>query len=79
MQNNIYRLSATLDGVTQSHIVDKTAADYQEQYIFSFSTTQEKGTIIVNVDGIRYQEWYYERDYQPKLTKQYSLNYDGND
>ncbi len=75
---NIYRLSATLAGVTQSHIVDKSADDYQEQYTFSFSTTQESGTIIVNVDGTRYQEWYYERDYEPKLSKQYSLNYDEN-
>jgi len=63
-----YRISATLGDTTHSY------TEKQDAYVFSFSTHLENGTILVNIDGIPYQEWYFERDLEPKMTKQYALN-----
>ena len=65
-----YRISATLGDTTHSY------TEKQDAYVFSFSTHEESGEIVVNIDGRPYQEWYYERDYEPKLVKRYSLEYE---
>ena len=62
-----YRISATLGDTTHSY------TEKQDAYVFSFSTHLEKGTIYVKIDGRNYQEWYFERDLEPKMTKQYAI------
>jgi len=62
-----YRISATLGDTTHSY------TEKQDVYVFSFSTHEEKGTIMVNIDGNPYQEWAYERDYEPKIIKNFTI------